>query len=138
MTVATTPTVVSPLTNTFSVALLTGTDPVPTNNSVTASNTITYNADVGISNLVVSPTPTFTPSNSATLNYTFNVINNGPSGAPNVTVTVPIPAGTTFQQLTEKSGPAFVIGAPSGGQVQATMSLMPIATGTGAAISVWW
>ena len=122
------------ITNLFTAALVTSTtvvDPVPGNNDATnaagtSSVPVAFTADVTLSNsLTVAPKPTFTPPSN--LAYSFTVTNAGPSAANGVTLTFPIPAGTTFVSLQQSGGtaPLFTIGNPSGGQVLSTLTALP-------------
>ena len=49
------------------------------------------------------------------ITYSLRVENCGPASAVNVSVSDPIPAGTTFVSASQTSGPAFVLSLPSVG-----------------------
>ncbi len=70
----------------------TSTDPNPANDSATADTAIAVSADLSIT-LTDSPDPVTAGTN---LVYTATVTNAGPSDATGVTVTMPLPANTTF------------------------------------------
>jgi trimeric autotransporter adhesin len=81
------------LDNTATVAAAAGvTDPTPGNNSATDSDTLVASADLSIT-LGDAPDPVTAGSN---LTYTANVTNAGPSDATGVTITMPLPAGTSL------------------------------------------
>src|SRR5438552_838607 len=89
----------STITNTASVSSSTS-DPDSSNNTATASTTVIASADLSI-------TKTDAPDPSrpgATPTYTLAVNNNGPSTAASVTVTDPLPPGTTFQSIITPAG----------------------------------
>ena len=79
------------LTNAASVSSTTA-DPVPGNNSTTASITVTNSADMSLTK--TSNPSTITIGNPVT--YTLSAYNNGPSSATNVVITDTLPAGLTF------------------------------------------
>ncbi|WNG60199.1 tandem-95 repeat protein [Archangium gephyra] len=67
-------------------------DPNTANNSATDTDTLNPSADLAVA-LSASPSPV---NEDATLDYTFNVSNAGPSTARTVTATMNLPAGVTF------------------------------------------
>jgi uncharacterized repeat protein (TIGR01451 family) len=72
--------------------------------------------------------PTIVAGNN--ISYVITVTNNGPSNAADVTLTDPLPAGTTFVSVAQNSGPAFNCTAP-GGMVSCTIAtLAPGASAT--------
>ncbi len=81
-------------------AASTTTDPTPANNTATATTTVNSTADVSIS-LTDAPDPVTAGSN---LTYTATVTNGGPSDATGVTVTLPLPTGTTLVSGTVSGG----------------------------------
>ncbi len=118
------------LANTATVAPPTGvTDPINTDNSSTDTDTLTPQADVGI---------TKTDSQSAinpgeAITYTVRVTNNGPSTASNVTVTDPIPTDITNVSwtCTVPTGTGACGAANgSGNTLNTTANLNPGATAT--------
>jgi uncharacterized repeat protein (TIGR01451 family) len=65
------------------------------------------------------------------ITYSIRVQNCGPSDAINVSVSDPIPAGTTFVALTQTSGPAFTLSAPAvGGTGTVTATIPTLTAGT--------
>ena len=68
-------------------------DDVPANDTASATTTITRSAD-----LVATKTgPTGTVAAGSKVTYTITARNNGPSTATTVTLTDPVPVGTTFE-----------------------------------------
>ncbi|MDQ6801012.1 MAG: VCBS repeat-containing protein, partial [Acidobacteriota bacterium] len=59
------------------------------------------------------------------IRYNISVQNDGPDKAPNVSLVAPVPGATTFVSMTQKSGPPFTCGAPSGGNVTCTNASFP-------------
>lgn len=76
-------------------------------------------ADVSISKFLTD-NQSYPPNGFA--HYRISVQNNGPDSASNVTVTENVPANTTFVSWTQISGPTFMLGGPSGGDVTATIA----------------
>ena len=88
------------LANTATVAAVEN-DPVPGNNSVTATTTLNPpSADMSVG---VTSTPS-APAIGATVTYTITVDNDGPSSNSGVTVTATLPAGATFESATIDQG----------------------------------
>ena len=54
-------------------------------------------------------------ASGTTITYTLTVTNNGPGTAMNVVVSDSIPANTTFDSLSQISGPMFTVQAPASG-----------------------
>ncbi len=79
------------LSNTASVSLTT-TDPTPGNNSATETTAVITRADLSITKSD-SPDPVIAGNN---ITYTIGVTNSGPSVAWSVSVSDPLPAGTSF------------------------------------------
>jgi uncharacterized repeat protein (TIGR01451 family) len=77
-------------------------DPILTNNSATATNSVTLStmADDSITN---TPSSTSVPAGS-NITYTQVVTNNGPAASPNTSVTESLPANTTFVSATGPTG----------------------------------
>lgn len=66
--------------------------------------------------LIISKTGTPDPVTAGNnLTYTIRVENCGPSPAVNVSVSDPIPAGTTFVSASQTSGPTFNLSTPTVG-----------------------
>ncbi|MFZ5863100.1 MAG: DUF11 domain-containing protein [Nitrospirota bacterium] len=99
VTIVVTPTVSGTLNNTASVTSAVS-DPVPGNNSMSASTTVTAQADVSITK-TDAPDPVLVGQN---LTYTITVTNNGPNSATNVVMTDPLPAGATFVSSSTTQG----------------------------------
>ncbi|MDP9329030.1 MAG: DUF11 domain-containing protein [Actinomycetota bacterium] len=79
------------LSNTAIVSATT-TDPTPGNNSATETTTLNTSTDLAITKSD-SPDPVIAGN---TLTYTIGITNNGPSDATGVSISDPIPAGTSF------------------------------------------
>jgi uncharacterized repeat protein (TIGR01451 family) len=88
------------ITNTVTVGSATA-DPVPANNSDTVMTAVQNNADLEISKSV---SPTGPNGAGASVTYTVNVKNNGPSPASMVTFTDVVPAGLVVNMQTNPSG----------------------------------
>lgn len=86
------------------------TDPVPGNNSSTASATVGQSADLTV---VKNGPATVTAGNTVT--YTVTASNVGPSNASNVSLTDTLPPNTTFVSVTQNSGPVFTCTSPAPG-----------------------
>jgi uncharacterized repeat protein (TIGR01451 family) len=67
-------------------------DPIPANNTASATTTVVFNADLSITKSG-SPNPAIA---GTSLTYTINVHNGGPSDAANVVVSDSLPVGVTF------------------------------------------
>jgi len=71
----------------------------PSNASIIAPQgigTITNDDVIGSADLVLTNSAVGTAAGSANVTYTITVVNNGPTGATNVTMSDTLPAGTTF------------------------------------------
>lgn len=113
------------LPNTATVST-TATDPVPGNNSSTASTTITpASADVAITK-TAGPPPYGT---GLQLPYTITVNNAGPGPATGVTVTDVLPPGSTFVSATPSQGSC-------NGTTTVTCNLGTLANGASASITL--
>ncbi|MCB1600433.1 MAG: DUF11 domain-containing protein, partial [Xanthomonadales bacterium] len=77
-----------------------GTDPVPANNNASVTTAVITNADLSIT-LTDTPDPVVAGTN---LTYVATVTNGGPSDAQNVSITLPLPAGTSFGSATPSAG----------------------------------
>jgi uncharacterized repeat protein (TIGR01451 family) len=78
--------------------------------------------------LVISKSGTESASAGDTIAYSIFVFNNGPDNASNVTVSDPLPAGTTFVSIDASEG-AFTCNTPavgSGGTVTCSATTMPV------------
>jgi uncharacterized repeat protein (TIGR01451 family) len=78
--------------------------------------------------LVIAKSGTESASAGDTIAYSIFVFNNGPDAASNVTVSDPLPSGTTFISLDASDG-TFTCNAPavgSGGTVTCTSASMPV------------
>lgn len=100
------------LTNTASAASVTGAlaavpDPVPGNNSSTATSTVT-----GISDLTLTKAITNLPIIAGTeISYLLTVSNAGPSVATNTVISDPVPTGTTAVSATPSDDGTCLLGA---------------------------
>ena len=131
-----TPTVAGAVSNTASVASVTGTDshgqpvgvadPEPANNSATAEVTVTPAWDLSVTGSD-EPDPVVV---GGTLTYTFSVANGGPGTATGVVLTDALPSGVTFQSASTTHGTC----SHSGGTV--TCPLGDIDTGGTATVSI--
>ncbi len=88
--------VTTQISNTATAAATT-TDPNGANNSKTALTNTQASADVELTAKNDSPDPVIVGTN---LTYTINFVNNGPSDAVTVTVSDPLPVGTTLVSAT--------------------------------------
>jgi uncharacterized repeat protein (TIGR01451 family) len=96
-------------------------DPYLVNNTASLSATVVAagSADVAVT-ISNSPTPVY-PSENYT--YTVGATNNGPASAANVSVSIPLPAGTNFQSLAVPAGWACATPAiGSGGTITCTIA----------------
>ena len=75
-------------------------DPTPGNNSATATTTVTTSADLSIT-LTDAPDPVIAGTN---LTYVATLSNAGPSDAQGATITLPLPAGTSFVSAAPSAG----------------------------------
>jgi uncharacterized repeat protein (TIGR01451 family) len=98
LTVNVAPTVPASLTNTATVSG--GGQTNTTNDSVNDATTIDSSADLSITK-TDSPDPVIAGAN---LTYAIAVTNNGAATATNVTMSDPLPSGTTFQSITTPPG----------------------------------
>ena len=80
------------ITNSATIAPGGSSDPVPGNNTASASTTVTRQADLQITK-TDAPDPVIAGQQ---LTYTLTGHNNGPSNASAVTISDPLPPGTTF------------------------------------------
>ncbi len=86
--------------------------------NVTVPNT---SADLVITKSA-SPSPAVPGAN---LTYSIFVVNCGPAVATNVSVSDPIPTGTTFVSASQTSGPTFTLGTPPVGGTGTFMATIP-------------
>lgn len=89
----------STLTNTATVTASSHDDPVPGNDSASASLTV-QGADVGVLKTVNNAAP----NEGATITFTILVTNNGPSTATGVEISDLLPAGVTYGDNTPSQG----------------------------------
>ncbi|HWS28195.1 MAG TPA: IPTL-CTERM sorting domain-containing protein [Xanthomonadales bacterium] len=75
-------------------------DPTPGNNAAAAPTTVNASADLSIT-LTDVPDPVVAGTN---LSYTATLTNGGPSDAQAATITLPLPAGTSFVSATPSAG----------------------------------
>jgi uncharacterized repeat protein (TIGR01451 family) len=97
-------------------------DPKTSNNSLSATTTaIAPTADVSISKHTASKSV----QAGGNVLFTVTVTNAGPTAASDVTLTDLLPAGTTFVQQTQASGPAFAL---SNSATQVTNTIASLAS----------
>lgn len=127
------------LTNTASAASVTGAlaavpDPVPGNNSGTATSTV-----AGISDLTLTKAITNLPIVAGTeINYLLTVSNAGPSVATNTVLSDPVPTGTTAVSATASDDGTCLLGATISctwpnlamGQVRTATIVVSVPSGT--------
>jgi uncharacterized repeat protein (TIGR01451 family) len=130
VTIMVTPNSTGEISNTTTVSSATN-DPVPGNNSSTASTTVIAatpaSADLSVTKSD-NPDPVDVGLN---VTYTVVVTDNGPDTATNVTLTDTLPASVNFVSATPTQG---TCGAPSGGVI--TCSLGTLVNGASATVTV--
>ena len=94
-------------------------------NTASATTTITPQADLGVTK---SGAASVTAGTNIT--YTVSVTNNGPSTAQNVILTDTLPAGTTFVSVNQNSGPTFSCSQASNVVTCTRTTLAPATTST--------
>lgn len=116
------------LTNTATVAAVEN-DPVPGNNSITATTTVNPpSADMSVG---VTSTPS-APAIGDTVTYTITVGNDGPSSNSGVTVTATLPAGATFESATIDQGDCELVE----GSLVCTIGVMEAGAGVTAEVII--
>ncbi|OGO29036.1 MAG: hypothetical protein A2Z16_00615 [Chloroflexi bacterium RBG_16_54_18] len=105
-------------------------DPNPANNTATGAVHFTGSADLAITK---TATPPFIAGTNVT--YTINVINNGPSAAPNVVVTDTLPSQLSNVSFTPSQG-SCIGGIPGNPAQPLTCTLGSLANGASATITV--
>jgi uncharacterized repeat protein (TIGR01451 family) len=118
------------ITNTVSVTSPTA-DPVPANNTDSVMTTVQNNADLAITKQVA---PTGPNGAGASVTYTIDVINNGPSPASMVTFTDTVPAGLVVNMQTNPSG--WMCNSVVGGSGTITCTKSTMASGEQAQLTV--
>lgn len=128
LTVSIDPTVAAGTTLANTVAVTTNTSDGDTDDaSATATTTVAASADLTVTK-VDTPDPV---TDGSALTYTISVINAGPSNAAAVTLTDPLPAGTTFVSLSVPGGWSCTTpSVGSGGTVSCTVASLPIGNST--------
>jgi large repetitive protein len=123
------------ITNT-ATATTTTSDTNSANNSATALTTVQAppapTADLAVTK-TDSPDPVL-PGNNLT--YAITLTNNGPSDAQNVTLTDPVPTGTTLVSFIQNSGPAGACPLPAGGTGTVTCTFAVLPSGTSASFTM--
>jgi uncharacterized repeat protein (TIGR01451 family) len=118
------------ITNTATVTAAT-TDPNSANNSSTTTASVS-GADVS----VTKTGPPFVAT-TANVTYSVTVANAGPAAAASVSLSDPLPTGTTFVSLTQGTGPAFACTTPAAGAngtITCTIASLP--SGASATFSI--
>jgi LPXTG-site transpeptidase (sortase) family protein len=111
-------------------------DPVPGNNTATATVT-GQAADIGVTKVVDNATP----NQNTNVTFTVTAHNNGSSDATGVEVTDTLPAGLTFVSATPSVGTTYVPGTgiwhigPLANGASATLSIVATATTTNAVVN---
>ncbi|HSP17686.1 MAG TPA: hypothetical protein VLV78_23275 [Thermoanaerobaculia bacterium] len=119
------------ITNTAAVSSATS-DPDPANNSATAIATAS-----GIADLAVTKSGPATITSGSNVTWTIVVTNNGPSDAQSVSLSDPLPAGTTFVSESQTTGPAFTCTTPAAGtNGTVTCTMATFASGASAQFSI--
>jgi len=123
-----------PLIASFSMDGLTIREAVAQGNLVCA-NVSASNTD---SDLVISKSAPAGPVLAGSdITYTVIVQNCGPAPAINVSMTDPVPAGTTFVSAAQLNGPIFVLSTPPvGGTGTVTATIASLAAGNSAAFQI--
>jgi len=102
-------------------------DPDPANNQ--SPTTLT----VGSSDLAITKTGPGTATAGGTIAWTITVTNNGPDPEQNASFSDPLPAGTTFNSLTQDTGTAATCNTPSPNNPgTVTCSFPPLTSGASA------
>ena len=118
---------IGPAPSTLSVTSTT-TDTNLSNNSVTDTlSPITPNADLSASFIGNSNGGQIAPGQDHT--FSFEVVNNGPSDAQNVSWSSAVPAGVSLVSVTQKSGPAFTVNPPASGTSNITGTIATLLSG---------
>jgi uncharacterized repeat protein (TIGR01451 family) len=103
-----------------------------TNDSATASTTLGVSADLSVTS---TAPPKGTPGEA--VSYGVTVANAGPSDAVDVTLSIPLPAGTTFVSAQQTSGPPFTCTTPAaGGTGKVDCTIDRLAAGANAAFTL--
>jgi uncharacterized repeat protein (TIGR01451 family) len=107
-------------------------DPNLANNTSTASTTITPPADLSVTKMG----PASAKVNDI-LTYTIVVTNNGPNPANSVVLTDALDPSTTFDSLTQSTGPAFTLTTPAVGSTgTVTAAIATLASGVSASFTL--
>lgn len=107
-------------------------DPVPGNNTGTATTTAITNADLAMTKSD-SPDPVTAGNN---ITYTIGFMNNGPNAALTATISDPLPAGTTLVSVTTPGGWMRTDSVPVGGTGTIAFSKASVANAESATITL--
>ncbi len=119
----------STITNTAAVSAATQADPVPGNNSASATVTVPA-ADVAVGKTVDNPSP----NEGDTIVYTLTATNNGPDAVDGLVITVALPVGVTY--VSDSSGGAsyaadlWAVGSLSAGNTATLNITVTVDAGT--------
>ncbi|HSY47903.1 MAG TPA: DUF11 domain-containing protein [Thermoanaerobaculia bacterium] len=111
------------------------TTPTPSTTWAPYSGAISF--EVAVADVAVTKSgPAIVPAGS-NISYSVTVTNNGGSDAQSVTLTDPLPAGTTFVSESQGSGPAFICTNPSVGATgSVSCTIATLASGASAAFTL--
>jgi len=111
------------------------TAPTPSTTWAPYSGAISF--EVAVADVAVTKNGPPIVAAGSNISYTVTVTNNGGSDAQTVTLTDPLPAGTTFVSESQGSGPAFICTNPSvGGTGSVSCTIATLASGASATFTL--